>query len=662
MIGRLLAAAKANPKAWAIYYGGIAALAAALVVFLALTGGKAAVKNEAKMAEREAAGTSVPVELYAAIYLRKAALLNLALLGGMAALGPLALRRFGEGFAPSQRGVPKGARAIFWLGAGLATAGAAFMLDQRLDQSLWGDEEYTMRKAVVGDALRDKTTGVISVDPVPWSDTLWRYRNPNNHILASILARLSHGGPVDSSDPAQTYFSERRLRLPGMVVALAAVPLLGYFMASLGFVRAAIPAMFLFALHPWFVRYGAEVRGYALLLALVPAALALMLRACRGGGWRSFLGFAFCLAGMLYAFPGALYLAACFGVALAALLWWRTADGAARLTLFARFAAAHLLAAAAFLQLFLPCVPQFLLYLKRDRAMGEMGAGWLADAVSSVGFGVPWHPWGGENPVAFSLADLASQAPASVWIAIALVAGGFLYGCWRLFAAAIQTRVIVIALVLPAALTYTHNALSGNFVYLWYLMILLPGFAAIACTGIDALADWVKEPRFRGIAALGIGAAFVAVFAAATAAPRAALLSHPVEPLRDSVAEMRGGAINPLLPGIDDHVITAGFFMQALGYDPAQVTFSDAEGLEQVMRDALRERKKLYVHFALYDLGKKSFPEIFAILEDPAKFTPREEPWWGQSESSTRYVFEMVACALMTTFSKKLPKPRNNPN
>ena len=60
----------------------------------------------------------------------------------------------------------------------------------RMDHSLWTDEEYSARRSVVG-AYEVEPDGTVEWEKVGWRETLWAYRQPNNHVPFSILSRLS---------------------------------------------------------------------------------------------------------------------------------------------------------------------------------------------------------------------------------------------------------------------------------------------------------------------------------------------------------------------------------------------------------------------------------------------------------------------------------------
>src|SRR5262249_42359545 len=147
-----------------------------------------------------------------------------------------------------------------------------------------------------------------------WANTLFYYRKPTNHVLYSILARTSLAGWRALHGAAPSEWNEFALRLPSFASAVLAVVLLGLLVHDLGFPRAAPAAAFLLAIHPWHIRFGADGRGYSLMVLLAIVAAFCLLHGLRSGRWRWWLGYGAAQLGLLWVHPLALY----FPLALAA--------------------------------------------------------------------------------------------------------------------------------------------------------------------------------------------------------------------------------------------------------------------------------------------------------------------------------------------------------
>ena len=65
--------------------------------------------------------------------------------------------------------------------------------------------------------------------------TLWNYSSTTNHVLQSVLARLSHSAWRWFAQPGGLRLSEAAIRLPSYVAGILIVPLLALLMARFGF-------------------------------------------------------------------------------------------------------------------------------------------------------------------------------------------------------------------------------------------------------------------------------------------------------------------------------------------------------------------------------------------------------------------------------------------
>lgn len=171
-----------------------------------------------------------------------------------------------------------GSNRLLWQVTLAAVLYSGVMNARRLDLSLWGDEDATVRKSVVGQYVRDADDG-LRFREVTWFESAFRYRDPNNHPLHSLLAKASHAALARAPDEAHGfYFDERALRFPVFAAGLLALPALAWFCTGLGRPHLGMVAVLLMSLHPWFVRYASEARGYGLLLLFVPLTLGSLLK------------------------------------------------------------------------------------------------------------------------------------------------------------------------------------------------------------------------------------------------------------------------------------------------------------------------------------------------------------------------------------------------
>jgi len=569
------------------------------------------------------------------------ALVNLGLVVVLLAGARWIRRPLGPAFIPAAAGVAPGSRKSFLLAALAAVSLAGVLNAPRLTSSLWGDEEYTMKRMIVGDFER-KDGGAAKLREVGWIETLWAYRNPNNHILNSILARASHTLLHRPSDaPDALHFTESAIRLPAFLAGLGSVAALGWCLACLGLPRAGIAAMFLLPFHPWFVRYGVDARGYAFVFLLFPLALGFLAKAARSGRWPHFLLFALAEFLLFYAYPGSLYLLVPLNLSGFLIIAFGEGDRAARTTLLIRLAVANIFAAMAVIQLMAPCLEPMRDYLGRDRARSEHGvdAAWIGDNLAYLASGTPWHAWDPANPLCRYLAERpAFQAWALLIGAAALVLGGIA----RLARHARLTLLVLPALLLPWPLFVGHSILGGRLMYHWYTVITLPGLLMVAAAGIDGLAALLARNRARPAPFLvAVAVPLIALFAVATAAQRTLLREHSVEPLRESVAATRS-VLNPYHPDAEKE-ITVGFCMATRGYDPVAHYFKedDPHRFEALIAEARASGRPLHVNLALPALGRVFFPKMMAVLENPDTFQELP-PFHGLDPPCTRHLYRLL--------------------
>ena len=336
-------------------------------------------------------------------------------------------------------GISRRSRPVFWIAAAAALGVAVAICVPRLDKSLWGDEEYTLRRSVIGEYERN-AEDIPTFRPLSWSETMWSYKKPNNHILNSVLTRASHEAFHHPTTEASAFhFDEVILRLPAFLAALGAVVAIGYALACLGFVRAGILSMFLLAIHPWFIRYGTETRGYAFVLLLTPLAFCFLIKAVRRGRWRYWI--AYCLSEffLFLAYPGTFYLLVATN--LSALLLTLNARGGwqNRWKLTGRMVTANIVAAMLVIQSMAPCYAQLKAYLKKSEGENISDLAWLGDNLSYILTGLPWRVWGEDNPLCHTLA----QQPVLGGVLLTLAAVALIAGVIRLYATSIQGRILL---------------------------------------------------------------------------------------------------------------------------------------------------------------------------------------------------------------------------
>ena len=389
-------------------------------------------------------------------------------------------------------------------------------------------------------------------------------------------------------------------------------------------------------LHPWFLRYAVEGRGYAFVFLLLPVMLLALANALSGGAWRWWLLFGVAQFLTFYAYPGILYTLVAQNLCVGIYLVWRHGIELSELVPAAtRWIIGNVVSLMLVLPIYGPCVPQLLAYLKRSRVQGDIGASWLLNEWGYISTGMAWRPWAADNPICHAVSDYASSSPLLFWSIVVLVPlvllAGLLSLVWR---GSIHVTIAGITLLAPL-LMYLHNSLNGSYLYHWYLVFVLPLLCLLAACGILHLARLVslKPAAIAALAVLSLG-----WFAWVTAAQRHTLRHHAIEPLAESVRAMRGGAMDPRSPEYDD-TLTFQFHMYTEAYDCGAYEATSVAELRKLAARADAEDKPLFVNYAQRPMAIIMHPELMAVLDDPAIFETAGT-FYGLEPQCTRYVLK----------------------
>jgi hypothetical protein len=538
---------------------------------------------------------------------------------------------------------------LLWVTAALAVAWSATMNAPRLTQSFWGDEEATMRRCVVGEYLQDEN-GTLEWTPCSWVDALYYYRDPNNHPFFSILAKTSHSVLPPKPDPEDFYFSELALRLPAYLAGLLGILLMARLAVLLRAPEAGICAVIWMVLHPYFIRYGVDARGYSLLFAVVPAMLIFLTQSLRHGLWKYWLGWGICQFLVIWAYPGALYTLVAGNLAALLGLWKMHPEASLALKLgqAKRWLIGNAVGATLSVLALLPCVAPMMLYLKRERISGEIDAGWFADAFSHLFTGRAWKPWA-DHALVTSWLPFWNTQSALVILLLALLALVVVLGSLKLWQLGREQRILLIGLLGPIPLLILGAKAGGNILYAWYFLIGFPGIALLIGAGIWQagllLAKLVRQPWASPLGA----AALLTGFAVITWKPGTILRNNSVEANRESVMQMR--PIRNAAHGDLSGVMTISFVFWTRGYDPACVIVKNVAELQAALKQSEDRKIPAYVHFGHLAFARKTHPEILQFLETSGQFDPLPT-YHGQDVQCSRYLYRYKNPSLTATAPK----------
>jgi len=497
---------------------------------------------------------------------------------------------------------------LFALGVALAMLGMVISALPRMDDALWTDEKYMVVRSIAGQ-YEVEESGAITFDRVSWGNTFFYYVKPNNHVPYSIAARLCWDVVRTLTRPEDLRATEVVVRFPALVGAVVGIAALASLMLRLGFPVAGVAVAWILALHPWYLRYASEVRGYALMLALVPLVILAALRALERGSWPRWVVYGLAQVLLLWTYPGTLFVLVVINVMVAHRLWTsRHGDVGEGAPPVLRFLMTEFFAGLVWLQLNLVNMMQFLEYAKSWTS--PISTRFLRETSLLLLLGTPEEPY---REGFVSMAALEQDFPVLLPLLVGASALAFAVGSLRLLSTGSAARLALAVLVLPAPLTVVLAAVRGDHLYEWYLIHALPGAMAAVALGVASAAWLLPSGRARQAAMAVVLLVYGATYAAVSEPMRNALRTRNIQPTfaflsafgwppdRDPTAPRPG--------------LTGAVYGTMDYYDPAMRSVHEPAALLALMREADREDLPLFVSFNRPLLARKRVPEAIALLE-----------------------------------------------
>ena len=524
----------------------------------------------------------------------------------------------------------------FWPLVVAAMGVTALMGATRLHHDLWADEELTLRLFVQGGYKPDpkSSDSAVVFKEFGAGRAFHHYNIPNNHVLHSILARLSVSTWRVFRSPEGPPFSEAALRIPAYLFGIFSVAALALLLKECALPRAGIIAAFLLALHPWHIRYASEARGYSMLLTFLPLMVVFWMRAMRTNRWRDWTGFGamqFCL---IYTFPAAIYPVGTLAVITLLFFAVRALRGHPGPLAALRWFVSCVSGGILFVLLFAPCVPQFLEYLKSgSTSRGVMGRQWTAEFASYLFAGSSWFKSGDLAAPQPELKDYAASSPVMFFVLTGAAALFALAGATRLARRGALTSATMLALVVPGVFSYAAASVTGVYLFEWYLIYTLCGAVMLVAAGLDATGALWRGKSSEWVAPAVITAVFLAGYLDMTQGIRNWLLTKPLEQVERSVLLTRPTTL-PNYPGHND-VITACFSQHPYLYDPHIVRLKTTDELVGLMRRSDAEGKPLYLNVGGIPAAHVFQPEMTQLLLSSPQFEivarlPGWESYWDR--------------------------------
>ena len=503
----------------------------------------------------------------------------------------------------------------------------------RLRQSFWDDEVYAMRRAIHGQWKRDDS-GSIKFRPVSWRETLWFFEKPQ-HQLHSIITRIVLDTWRAVTKPEGLKFREDVARIPSYLAGVLSVGALAALLWRLGFPAAGVIAAFLLVIHPWHIRYASELRAYSFMLFILPLCYLFLIEALDTGRWSWWSAYGITLFILMYSNALNIYPAAGLGLCGLAAIAIRWRDPEARIQI-GRFGVVTLIAGMAFLQLMLPCVPQFIKYQNTSAVQGEMDLRWLSSYFGLLFAGAPWsstgqaqskymelYPWAASHPILFTgLAGLS----------LILLAAG----TRRLFVGGTVHALVALALLLPAPIAYAISTACRQHLFEWYLLFLLPGVVAATALGLDGWRLILSRNKIGAVAGILLVAGLVTGYVAFTTPQRTWLLTRPIQQIRES-AEATRPVLDPFAKENQD-ILTASFIGPPDPYDANIILFRSVRELSELIARADQQGKVLFINFGFLTTAQIRFRPILSALGDSSLFEKTAE-LQGFDPINDRYVY-----------------------
>lgn len=589
-------------------------------------------KEEKAIRRRIEEGKLVQPESYVPVWLFKGLRANVLITGLVLLASPWLgrRRRPNMSFVPA----PPIAGLRKWeMAACVALMGfAAWQNAPRLHHSMWGDEEFNASRFILDDVER-QADDTLKIESRSWTTTLWNMRKPTNHLGYSFFARLTHEAFFEKkTGPHDPWFSESLLRTPVFISGLLLIPALFWALRIWG-IRPWW-ALLLLVIHPWFVRFGVDGRGYGFVMLGSTLLLGILGRAMQTGAWRWWLASGLMGFFVVWSNMQSVYIVGALNLAAVVALMQRGLQPDARRLLAGRWILSNMLTLVLMVGYLAPCLPQIQEFMKKGEIHGTLDARWWKDSFSAWFFGQPWEPWDEPaNPNRYAMLLSMKDLPWLHVAGIALMAGLFVAGAALLLKNRLQRPVVVFILGAPA-LMIVHMAITANRPYDWYFCPYVPGLCALIAVASAPLTN--LRSRAVGVAALILT---VSLFGYVTRVPRSLLRAYPLEPGRESVALYRTEVVNPRHPDIDKKLISGALSMYTEGYDPALCRFKDTAGLNELTALAERSGKELYVNVGFLRFVRTGvMKDVCQVLEDPARFD-HVATLYGLLPYTTRDVF-----------------------
>ncbi len=483
---------------------------------------------------------------------------------------------------------------LFYLMLIGAMAVGAWFRAPMLTHSLWNDEEYAMRRFAHGGYEEGK------FEPVTWTETLFENHNGNNHVLHSVLSRVSLSiWHLAHREAKPSEFSETALRMPSLIAGILTIAVLGVLGWEFGLPWLGIGAAWFLALHPWHIRYSTEAKGYSLCLLFICLAIIGLIRAIRHNRIGSWVMFALAEAAFLLSFAGSIYVAVALNFMVVIECLWRR-----RGRQFASLCAFNAIGAIPVLLMILPSVPQVLGFIDHDNSPRiPANMNWINDLGSHLVIGFQHVNADSTEHLGTSWEQMRHhQMDATSILGWSVALLGFL-GLFAGFFETVAGRLGIVAPTLAGALGFWHASVSHHpNLAMYYIYLLIP--LGLACA-LAAVRMQVMPAVLVMLLLVGFGLG--------TQEPRTRFIEHDRQPIRETVEAVREKHPEALTGsfGVSDR--------QSQSYDPEVHILAKPADVDALLAKGQQEGRPVFIYFAGLRESTNRAPDLMkrvALSED----------------------------------------------
>ena len=482
-------------------------------------------------------------------------------------------------------------------------------------KSLWWDEMWAVKQCSLGTWKPDKKNAdELKFQPTTWKKCAFYYQKPTNHAPMSVLQKTSLAVWQKVMHKKPSDFNELVIRLPALIASGIALVLLFRLCGLAGGVPVA--AMLLY-LHPMHLHYGVDARAYALIVPLCISAILAERKVIftKGRSLGPWVWLALNQAGWIWTYPNAVLDVLVLFIVLAVFLWRGEANHKDRVTAMLRLVAAHVFAAALWLQLFLPNLLQALNWAGQENQGHELSTGVFQDTVSWLAFGMTWSGFG-NSVEAQGLTSVIKVAgsPMLGGLMIAVFFGLALLGIFWALRHAPKTGWLLAAPLISSIIYAAVGSAFGIYFYPRFVIAALPVLVVGISLCGNALADYSQKRR-------SITYVIMALFMIPTMHQRALIMSRPHSTPGDAARFVEQWSANQ---GKTPLVLCYGLGREVMSvYYPKSIPVSTADEVVTARDKAMTDGRSLLVIQGYTLFNRTLLPDGMKLLDDRLQFAER---------------------------------------